>query len=208
MLTSNELRWFYPGRIPEDIKVWFQQQCLVDQAQTPEKRADVYLYVPESDFLGIKLRQDNLEIKWRTAELGVLSFGEQVAGKAEKWSKWTCSDRTGANFQPATVFHNPAWISVEKIRYLQAYQVLADCSVQPVVNEESIDNGCSLEITQLLIQDSTWWSLALEANGEDHRLMANLQLTADSIFSTYKESLLTINSYAYPHWLSKVSRTV
>ncbi|MBD2345345.1 hypothetical protein [Anabaena subtropica] len=203
MLTSNELRWFYPGRIPEDIKVWFQQHCLINQEQSPEKRDDVYLYVPESDFLGIKLRQGNLEVKWRTAELGVLSFGELVAGKAEKWAKWTCSDSTGEIFQPATVLDKSSWVTMQKVRYLQPYQVLPDFSVQPVVSDENIDNGCSLEITELLIQNNTWWSLALEANGEDFRLMTNLQVTAESIFTTYRGAkLLAINSYAYPHWLS------
>ncbi|BAY35854.1 hypothetical protein NIES2111_01710 [Nostoc sp. NIES-2111] len=94
MLTSKEIRWFYPGRIPEGIKVWFHQYCLIDQEQLPQEREDVYLYIPGSDFLGIKLREGSLEVKWRTAELGVVSFGELVSGKAEKWTKWSCNDAT------------------------------------------------------------------------------------------------------------------
>ncbi|MBD2250019.1 hypothetical protein [Nostoc parmelioides] len=205
MLISNELRWFYPGTIPEDIKVWFQRCCLIDQEQLPEKREDIYLYVPESNFLGIKLRHGSLEVKWRTAELGVVGFGELIAGKAEKWSKWSCDDPTGESFYPATVLSKSSWVSVQKIRYLQSYQVLSDFSVESVTNDEYIDNACSLEITQLLIQNNTWWSLALEANAEDQRLMANLQATAKAVFRTYRGvKLLATNSYAYPHWLGLV----
>lgn len=201
MLTSSELRWFYPGKMPEDIKIWFQQYCLIDHQQLPQQREDVYLYIPESDFLGVKLRQGSLEIKWRTAELGVVSFGV-VAGKAEKWSKWSCNDSTGEAFQSAMVLGKSSWVSVQKVRFLQHYQVLTDFSVQPVINDESINNSCSLEVTQLLIQNEPWWSLALEANGEDDRLMVNLQATAKSVFNTYRGvKLQATNSYAYPYWL-------
>lgn len=201
MLTSKEIRWFYPGRIPEGIKVWFHQYCLIDQEQLPQEREDVYLYIPGSDFLGIKLREGSLEVKWRTAELGVVSFRELVSGKAEKWTKWSCNDATQEAFQPATVLGKSSWVSVQKVRYLQHYEVFTDFSVQPT-NDECIDNGCSLEVTQLLIQNEPWWSLALEANGEDDRLMANLQATARTVFNTYQEvKLLATASYAYPHWL-------
>ncbi|MGJ5673082.1 MAG: hypothetical protein ACR9NN_05615 [Nostochopsis sp.] len=40
--------------------------------------------------MGIKLRQEQLEVKWRKIELGVMSFSEFAEGKVEKWSKWEC----------------------------------------------------------------------------------------------------------------------
>jgi hypothetical protein len=205
MLITHELRWFHPGTIPEDIQVWFQQHCLVDQSQLPEDREDIYLYAPESDFIGIKLRQGRLEIKWRKAELGIIDFGERVAGKSEKWAKWSCSDITGESFLPATVLGISSWVSIRKVRSLQNYQILSDFSVKPVAADESTNNGCSVEITQLLVQDHAWWSLALEANGEDEQLAANLQATANWVFRTYQGAkLLAANSYAYPHWLGLV----
>lgn len=94
MLTTYELRWFSPGMIPESIETWFKQNCLIDSMQLPEKREDVYLYSPKSDFLGIKIRQGRLEVKWRKAELGAVRFGDFVEGKVEKWGKWLCSDAT------------------------------------------------------------------------------------------------------------------
>ncbi|MBD2362437.1 hypothetical protein H6G36_14810 [Anabaena minutissima FACHB-250] len=205
MLTTNELRWFHPGTLPSDILVWFQQNCLIDQLQPPEVREDVYLYAPGSDFLGIKLRQGKLEVKWRKAELGIVDFGKLVAGKAETWAKCSCSDSTGEIFQPATVLGNAAWVSVRKVLYLQLYRVLPDFSLIPLTNHENINNGCSVEITQLIVQNSPWWSLALEANGDDVRLMANLQATVNSVFNTYQSVELQVaNSYAYPHWLGLI----
>jgi len=207
MLTTYELRWFYAGTVPENIQTWFEQNCLIDPRQAPEERTDLYLYSPECDFLGIKLRQGRLEVKWRTAELGVVRFGEFVEGKAEKWGKWMCCDPTQESFQPHQVLKNPMWVSVQKGRYSQHYQVLPESSPQPVARreDEDIDNGCSLELSRLVIQENIWWSLAFEAFGDDTRLMDNLQETASWVFQTNRElKLLVQNSYAYPSWLSLV----
>jgi hypothetical protein len=205
MLTTYELRWFYPGRIPENIAVWFKQNCLIEPLQPPEERSDIYLYSPESDFMGIKLRQGRLEVKWRKAELGTVYFGKFAEGKAQKWGKWFCCDSTQESFQPKTVLDKPSWVSVEKMRYLQLYQFIPNSSPAPVSTQESIDNGCSVELTQLVIRDRIWWSLAFEASGEEACMMDNLQATAYRVFNTYPESkLLAVNSYAYPTWLALV----
>ncbi|BAY63308.1 hypothetical protein NIES22_33940 [Calothrix brevissima NIES-22] len=202
MLISNELRWFYPGNLPENIQLWFQQNCLIDPLKSPEVREDVYLYSPGCDYLGIKLRQGRLEVKWRQAELGVLDFGELVTGKAEKWGKWLCEDSQGDSFQPGMVLANPVWVNVHKVRYSQLFQVFADFSVKTVAKNERIDNGCSVEITNLTVRENAWWSLAFEAFGEDSRILDNLKATANHVFQTYQNSQLAIaHSYAYPHWL-------
>ncbi|MCC5634257.1 hypothetical protein LC593_00020 [Nostoc sp. CHAB 5844] len=201
MLTTIELRWFYPGTIPTEIEEWFPQNC------SPEKREDWYLYAPGCNYLGIKLRQERLEVKWRKAELGVVRFGELIEGKAEKWGKWMCSDSTGESFQPAMVFGNSIWVNVQKVRRLQYYQILAHSSVQAVANDENIDNSCSVEITQLLIQEQAWWSLALEAVGEYSHLLENLRATASCVFNNYRASkLIAANSYAYPQWVELILR--
>ncbi|OUL19863.1 hypothetical protein BV378_32130 [Nostoc sp. RF31YmG] len=205
MLISNELRWFYPGKLPDNIQVWFCANCLIDPLKSPEAREDVYLYSPGCDYLGIKLRQGRLEVKWRQAELDVMDFGELVTGKAEKWGKWLCEDSQGESFQPAIVLGNPSWITVQKVRYSQLFQVFADFSVQAVAANEPIDNGCSVEITNLAVHDNAWWSLAFEAFGEDKRRKENLKATANWVFHTYRNSPLAIaDSFGYPHWLGLI----
>ncbi|RUR77096.1 hypothetical protein ACF3DV_08205 [Chlorogloeopsis fritschii PCC 9212] len=205
MLTTYELRWFYPGKVPEEIQLWFEQDCLVQPLQPPETREDIYLYSPESEFLGIKLRQERLEVKWRKAELGVLNFGDSVEGKAEKWGKWLCCDSKQESFELEQVVNNPVWVSVQKVRYSQIYQVLPELLLQPVSDNENIDNGCRVELTHLVIQESNWWSIGFEAFGEDSRLMNNLQITANRAFNNESGSkFLADDSYAYPSWLAQV----
>ncbi len=207
MLTTYELRWFYPGKIPEQIQHWFEDNCLIKPIQPSETRDDIYLYSPECKFLGIKLRQGRLEVKWRKAELGLINFGEFVEGKAEKWGKWLCCDPTEESFQPQQVLNNPVWVSVQKSRYSQHYQVSPEFSPRSVTANENIGNGCSVELTQLVVRENAWWSLAFEAFGDDARLMENLQLTASWVFNTYRGSkLLAVDSYAYPSWLALVCR--
>jgi len=201
MLTTNELRWFYLGTIPPEIEEWFPRNCSL------ETREDWYLYTPRCDYLGIKLRQERLEVKWRKAELGVLCFGDLIAGKAEKWGKWLCSDSRGESFQPAKISSHSTWVNIQKVRRLQNYQILPDASIQPVADNDSIDNGCSVEITQLLIQKQSWWSLAFEAVGDYTHLLENLRLTASCLFKDYRGTkLIAANSYGYPHWLEVVGK--
>ncbi|MFQ4143144.1 hypothetical protein [Chlorogloeopsis sp. ULAP02] len=205
MLTTYELRWFYPRKAPEEIQLWFEQNCLVQPLQAPETREDIYLYSPESKFLGIKLRQERLEVKWRKAELGTLNFSGSVEGKVEKWGKWLCCDSKQESFELDQVVNNPVWVSVQKVRYSQLYQVLPEFSLQPMCDDENIDNGCKVELTHLTIQESAWWSLGFEAFGDNSRLMDNLQITANKAFNTecgFK--FLAVDSYAYPSWLTRV----
>ncbi|MBV8882791.1 MAG: hypothetical protein JO235_02145 [Chroococcidiopsidaceae cyanobacterium CP_BM_RX_35] len=202
MLTSAELRWFSRGTIPAEISHWFKLDDLGVCLAPPEEREDLYLYPEECDYLGIKLRQGRLEIKWRQAEFGSVRFG-RLEGKAEKWGKWLCEDPTAQSFQPATVSKEKVWVSVKKVRSQRQYQVLSDELPKAVPVNEPLEQGCSVELTQLNVRGDDWWSLAFEAVGKDERLMANLQSVANWVFKTYRgPQLLLEDSYAYPSWLS------
>jgi len=187
MLTSAELRWFKRGKLPEEISKWFQQDDLEGQLQQPEEREDVYLYSPGIEYLGLKLRQGRLEIKWRKAELGVRRFGNRVEGKVEKWGKWLCEDSTEESFQLTDVVGKKSWVSVKKVRSQRLYE------------------NCAVELTQLNVRGSDWWSLAFEATGDDDSLIENLQTVANLVFKTYNGlELQAQDSYAYPSWLNLV----
>ena len=204
MLVSAELRWFERGRVPDAITQWFQQDELGDYLAPAEERVDVYLYLPGCEYMGIKLRQGRLEIKWRKAELGIVRFGDTLEGKAEKWGKWLCEDPTQESFQPQDV-GGKLWVSVKKGRSQRRYQILPDKSINAVPLTESIDQGCSVELTQLSINGNDWWSLGFEAFGEDDCLMDNLQAVASEVFKTCGSlKLQSQDSYAYPRWLSFV----
>ena len=203
MQLTAELRWFNRGRLPKEISHWFQQECLGDYLAAPEEREDIYLYVPECDYLGIKLRQGRLEIKWRQAELGVVSFGNHVEGKAEKWSKWLCEDSMAETFQPKSAI-GQSWVRVKKARLQRQYQVLPDNSATAVPVTDSINQGCTVELTDLVVNGNAWWSLAFEAFGEDERLTDHLQNIASRVIeSNCGLKLQGEDSYGYPTWLYK-----
>ncbi len=198
--TTYEARWFITGAIPTDFETWFKQNCLADSSQQPEQRTDIYLYAPGNDFVGIKLRQGRLEIKWRISELGRVQFSNLVTGKIEKWRKWMCTDSTKEAFLPSQVENNPTWISVNKIRYSQSYHIFPGAIPQKLTNNinlDNIENHCNVELTLLQVNNNTSWSVAFEANK-----LNNLHATANYLFTDYKNiELQEKNSFAYPHWL-------
>lgn len=204
MLTTSELRWFYPGNIPQAITQWFNQSP--GTSAPPEAREDIYLYAPESEFLGMKLRQGRLEIKWRAAELGIMRCNENVEGKAEKWGKWLCEDPTKQMFQPQLVAGKTYWVNVQKLRLQRKYQILPNKSVIVIPINQSTENSCNVELTQITINKKPWWSIALEASNSQAHATTNLQIVANAIFNPAPQiTLQTHNSYAYPKWLSLVT---
>lgn len=204
MLKSIELRWFYPGKLPKEVSSWFNADNL-GQLLAPEQREDIYLFVaPDCDYMGIKLRhavtalpnlrghlanprgQGRLEVKWRRAELGTISFSNLVEGKLEKWGKWFCEDSTGESFQPQGVATKSQWIRVKKVR------------------QQRTARDCNVEITQLDINGDNLWSLAFEAIGEDKEAIASLQALGSNIFQSYVYHQLQVqDSFAYPSWLTR-----
>lgn len=201
MLTTYEVRWFNSGNIPENIESWFKHSCLLSPSKLPEKREDVYLYTPKCDYLGIKLREGGLEIKWRYSEKTVIQFGSLVEGNGEKWKKWRCSDSSEESFSVQQIGDNPVWVKVRKVRYSQLYQIRGK-QPQAVSDDTNVDKGCSLELTYVEINGDKWWSIALEAFGEGCNLKDNLQATAELVFSNYDICPLQANnSYGYPNLL-------
>ena len=203
MLTTAELRWFNRGTLPKEISDWFN--CLGDDLAPPEERVDLYLSSIGCDYLGIKLRQGRLEIKWRQAELGRVRFADGVEGKAEKWGKLLCEGSTADNLQLLDVAGR-AWVNVKKVRSQRQYQVVPGKFTIAVPVTESIDQGCNVELTHLGINGNAWWSLAFEAFGTEDCLMDNLQTVANWVFNNYRGPKLQFeDSYAYPRWLGQTS---
>lgn len=106
--------------------------------KVPEKREDVYLYTPGCDYLGIKLRQGGLEIKWRYLEKTAMQFGSLVKGNVEKWKKWRCADSSEESFSLQQIGDNPVWVKVRKVRYSQLYQVV-EKTLQTVFSDAGVD---------------------------------------------------------------------
>lgn len=196
MLETTELRWFCSGTLPEVTQHWFQYDY--PKALLPVERQDLYLSTAGCEHLGIKLRQEQLEIKWRVAELGVLRCWD-LAGKAEQWIKSTCAEPELKWVLPKFRVEG-LWIRVKKVRSQRQYQVLSNQSLIAVPASPSSDPGCAVELTTLRIKGEPWWTLGLEASSDR---LGDIQVVATEVLKTYRGPKLEFqDSYAYPKWLS------
>jgi hypothetical protein len=201
MRASLEMRWFYSGALPKSIAQWFGSDSLGGYLSPPEEREDIYLLVPGCDYLGVKLRGKTLEVKWRQGELGAMQFGNRWEGKAEKWLKWVCADTMAP--VPADILATGKWVGVKKKRAQRLYQVSAPGSLMSVPVEAPIPQGCTVELTQLNINNSAWWTLGFEAFGSESSLTESLQTVATWTSKTYQaQKLNAADSSAYPIWLT------
>ena len=69
-------------------------------------------------------------------------------------------------------------------------------------------NGCNIELTKIIANNSTWWTLGLETYGKPEFQEKNLHTTFDYIFqSNFPGRLFKENSYGYPSWQSDIIST-
>lgn len=209
MLTTAELRWFYPGTVPAAVKRWFEAEVLGPPLSPPASREDLYLAADCPD-LGLKLREERLELKLRRRQLGAWQISEawvppsggRVTGEAEQWSKWSCDDSTEQPLLPEAALAQGPWIPVQKVRSQRKYRIKAGQTPLSVSVTAVIDQGCSLEVTALQLLGASWWSLAFEAFGPEAELSDTLRTTVAWVFQSYDgPELQQQASYAYPAWL-------
>jgi len=201
MRASLEMRWFCNGTLPKAIGQWFGSESLGGYLSPPEEREDLYLLIPSCDYLGVKLRQKNLQVKWRQGELGTMHFGNRWEGKAEKWLKWICADTMGP--LPADLIATGKWVKVKKKRAQRLYQVSAPGVLISVPVEAPIPQGCIVEITQLNIDGNASWTLGFEAFGSESFLTESLQTVANWTSNSYQAQKLKVeDSSNYPIWLA------
>jgi hypothetical protein len=201
MQSSLELRWFNKGALPNTIARWFESDQLGAYVAPPEERNELYLQIPNCDYVGLKLRAKDLEVRWRMAQWETVRFGKNWEGTCEKWLKWFCPD----NLTPILpgIQATGQWVEVKKKRSLRLYQVLPGGSLASVPLEVPVLQGCNMELLQLSINAQSWWCLAFEVFGQESSLMNNLQTVGNWVSQTYQgQSFQRENSYSYPHWLN------
>jgi hypothetical protein len=204
-ITSAEIRWFIKGEIPPTICDWFIG--LNDNYVNQSERIDKYLLHKPGDDLGIKLREGRIEIKQQTKNIGKISPGKNVAGYAGKWRKWSFELNEANNILSNDLLNNE-WLAITKNRILVNYGITED---KIVSQKETITykNGCITEITSINIKNENWWTLGLEAYGEENRLSDNLILISHLILSDKSNIRFTLeDSLSYPGWLNRINDQV
>jgi hypothetical protein len=201
-LSSVEVRWFYQGAIPAETSAWFERSE-TEFAAMPS-RVDHYVRLLNDASLGIKLREGRVEIKQRQQEFGIIQLAEQVAGRVEGWRKWSFAlaqrdDELSAMLEPT-----PSWVAVHKQRRLRKYGLSGNRQIQAIPVSELPSQRCSLELTAINVAGQGWWSLALEAVGDEEEPEEILLRVARHTLQDRTVSIFDAqHSYSYPEWLAQ-----
>lgn len=196
MSTSFEMRWFLEGKIPTEIKDWYEQETY-----QRENIDDKYLISSACSSFGIKLRNGRLEIKEKTAEGIVINITDTIQGKLERWKKTVFGlfpNLSEINQETA------GWTTVHKIRKIKHYRFEAPGEIKLVSNGQQPPTGCRLELAQIKINHSDWWTIIFEMSGEENIITEDFSKALKSILGILNlEQLNNENSYSYPEWLTK-----
>jgi hypothetical protein len=196
-----EVRWFYPGVIPVDLLTWFDA---LGEPVVADNRTDVYLRSSAPD-VGVKLRQGNLEVKYRQAILGTIEINGFGSSHVEEWLKWICiDDSSGVNLAQST--DRLGWIQVAKSRSQRLYQVEFTNEIQLNSIAKPQSGAAAIEITQLQVEQQIWWTIACEYLGNKLDLdrqflpLVNVLLSACPVPDSDRSI-----SCGYPQWLNTLS---
>jgi hypothetical protein len=192
MFETVEMRWFFDQR-PLDIACHFQRHTEV------QERTDWYS-MPCNPLCGIKVREGKLEAKLRSTAFGLRSIAH-VAGQLEGWRKWSLEFPMGDH--PAeSDLQAAAWLAVDKRRLLRRFNATGT-TVTPTATRPV--NGCEFEMTELVVDGRTFWTVGFEAVGPPAEIELNLQRVAHHVVAQggFEQPFAETNSYGYAQWLAQ-----
>lgn len=166
-----EIRWFFSGGVPADVTAW---QAASRNGHTPPRTdiwTDIYLPCPGNDALGLKLRQQHLELKLRTDAWDIRFARGQ--GRGERWEKWQW---------PFAAAPRSDGVTVRKARQQRC----------------SRDGRLVYEVTALETAGFHGWSLGIDV-GTDRP--EDLSPRAALLLEDFPLMLDATVSCGYPHWL-------
>jgi hypothetical protein len=194
ILPSVEVRWFVRGSVDPAVRAWFESGERPPHSE-PE-REDRYLAHPDES-LGIKLRQGKLEVKRRESILESLIL-PGVAGSVERWRKWSFA------LSDDDLPHD-SWIAVHKRRRVRKYAI-RNGRARAIAADDRPAQGCNVELTELTVNDDSWWTIGCEAFGDESSLGDHLLTVARVVFADEAPRLELHDSYGYPAWLVRLGR--
>lgn len=202
MFSSVEVRWFYPGEIPDKVQTWFGGIATEVIEQAP--REDIYLLSTHAGKFGIKLRENRIEVKEKEHVYGDRQLGHQVVGAIESWNKVSFGLEEDQHNYFSTQNLTPSWIAITKTRQLSEFYFKRYNPKTDTLFSFSVE-ACHLELTKIEVQDQYWWTLGLEAYGADDKNFDHLLQRTGQFFSEELPFQLDLeHSYGYPQWLNQL----
>lgn len=186
-LTTFEIRWFVERQPLEESEIFGQQ---------PAERTD--WYAPSGNgCTGTKVREGRLETKLLTDDMGLLS-GRGAVGVMQRWEKWSAV--LEGELPSDTQLRNAGWVAVRKHRWAQVWSTESET---PQLTEDRVGRGALFEVTQLLAEGQTWWTIGCESFGPEGTREASLRAVIDHVLGEHPLAfeLGAADSKSYPEWL-------
>jgi hypothetical protein len=215
-MHSAEIRWFIEGDLQEQVLSWFSKGALAALKSEPT-REDKYLVFPDSDTVGVKLREVRsesnpeiepkvkFEIKVLAANARPINLGGGINGRTDQWVRWSF-DNDGLAAMQEALYQSGHWVSVRKTRYLRKFSADSGKIVK-VLADERPHSGCNVELTSIEVetQPHLWFSLAFEAFGPPSEVAKILDDTLQYFFKNQGDTPMQLsgrNSLSYPAWIA------
>jgi len=197
-LKTLEVRWIHSGPLPVVLIEWL--------ARSPaeiEIREDRYLVAPLLEGIGVKIRGAvQLDLKIYRGTPGNLRLAADVRGRLEIWEKWALPlDVEGR--PPTDVVGG--WVAVQKLRRKRSFAVVDGRVIERAMSQAE-EPGCTVELTEVLVGESVWWTLGFEAGGPLPRLKRELAATAAYLLNPPLPVELRLDrrdSMSYVEWLRR-----
>jgi hypothetical protein len=205
-LITCEMRWFLDGELPREAERWFAD--VPGPAAAAPWREDRYLILPGVADLGIKRRESKLEIKGRTAVLGIHAVAAKIEGSAERWCKWSYDAASPIGGRFGGWLQGPEAMVVGKGRVQRHYLLEPGGPARPIAKRDLTQRGFSLELTRIRLAAGDHWSLGIEAAPDDAGLLADLLRVLRDVLEGFPLSLPAARSMSYPEWLTRLELDV
>ena len=193
---TREVRWFLSRPIPE-VSQWFE--VLPQASYTRESREDVYLVLPGRNGLGVKFRENRLELKYRLATSGSQEVVPGIKGSLESWEKlsFPSTPEMASSFLPEG--SKATRVSVLKRRMATMIETTSgQTTFHPLGTP--VTAGVQFEYTELQVMGSDWHTLGLEWPGDKGVVLPAGLLAAFPAEALAKVAL----SMGYPEFLQRL----
>ncbi len=202
---TAEIRWFMRGEVPPEFQDWFNRSKYKQGFGT---RTDTYLVYPNAETVGVKFREHRFEIKSFVKTIDQLCIRDHIIGNIEIWEKWSMAGNAVAQLLKGVDQDRSVWIEVKKTRTIRKYSTDGEevVEIDSSGKQGFPDDGCFVELTEIIINNNRYWSVGFEAFSEKKTLVDNLLQTVAFFFESAEVeiTLSEEDSYSYPTLLGKI----
>lgn len=164
MQVSYEVRWFFKDA-PVFLLEWFEHKGYQFDYKKPS-RVDSYLPLMADQRMGIKLREGNIEAKQLIKSHGPRKFKTiKIKGEVQEFIKWSFElDKQDPLSKTILKKQKSNWIAIAKERIGYKYSFNKKGKLLGEVDaESSMDEGCQVEFTRIVIKSKIYFTFGFEA---------------------------------------------